>query len=412
MSLKARIEAVIYAAEEPVTLAQLAALFAAEALAASAERVGHEQLAAAVAARETNEAPPPELAFSADETRPAPTHSGTPEPLTAESAADVHAGPPAPGEAIMQAIEHPEQVAASHPDGFVLEPENAAETVDRTGPDPEAAPTPVEDEKRLSRHREREVREEIRRIIDELIVEYDRGDRGMEIREIAGGYRVATRPEYHDAVRGFIKSLKPPMKLSLQALETLAVIAYKQPVTAPEVSEIRGVDSGGVLGSLISRKLVTTAGRKQVIGRPILYKTTKEFLLRFGLKDLAELPSMEEFEKMAGELVESETETSAQLDLPPGASRSEPGDTPMPSIAQEEMSPFEATSTAAAPHAAPVVTEETEEEELLANARANVQVDDETAQDRDLPGVTRDTAGRVDIDRRVHSPSVYAEDEY
>jgi segregation and condensation protein B len=119
---------------------------------------------------------------------------------------------------------------------------------------------------------------------------------------------MATKPEYHDALRGFVKSMKPPMKLSLQALETLAVIAYKQPVTAPEVSEIRGVDSGGVLGSLIGRKLITTAGRKHVIGRPILYKTTKEFLLRFGLKDLNELPSMEEFEKMAGELAQAEAE--------------------------------------------------------------------------------------------------------
>jgi segregation and condensation protein B len=134
----------------------------------------------------------------------------------------------------------------------------------------------------------------------------------MEIREIAGGYRMATKPEYHDAVRGFVKSMKPPMKLSLQALETLAVIAYKQPVTAPEVSEIRGVDSGGVLGGLVSRKLITTAGRKPVIGRPILYKTTKEFLLRFGLKDVNDLPSMEEFEKMAGELAESEAEGEAQ----------------------------------------------------------------------------------------------------
>ena len=141
----------------------------------------------------------------------------------------------------------------------------------------------------------------LRGLLDELIAEYAKSDRGMEIREIAGGYRMATKPEYHDAVRSFVKSLKPPMKLSLQALETLAVIAYKQPVTAPEVSEIRGVESAGVLGSLISRKLITTAGRKQVIGRPILYKTTKEFLLRFGLKDLNELPSIEEFEKMAGE---------------------------------------------------------------------------------------------------------------
>ena len=134
----------------------------------------------------------------------------------------------------------------------------------------------------------------------------------MEIREIAGGYRMATKPECHDAVRLFVKSLKPPMKLSLPALETLAVVAYKQPVTSPEVSEIRGVESGGVLGSLLARKLIATAGRKQVIGRPILYKTTKEFLMRFGLRDLAELPSMEEFEKMAvAEIEELEPEAVA-----------------------------------------------------------------------------------------------------
>jgi segregation and condensation protein B len=143
------------------------------------------------------------------------------------------------------------------------------------------------DEKKIARQRDRQVRQVLQQVMD-------------------------TKPEYHDAVRGFVKSLKPPMKLSLQALETLAVIAYKQPVTAPEVSEIRGVDSGGVLGSLVSRKLITTAGRKPVIGRPILYKTTKEFLLRFGLKDVNDLPSMEEFEKMAGELAESEAEGEAQ----------------------------------------------------------------------------------------------------
>lgn len=109
---------------------------------------------------------------------------------------------------------------------------------------------------------------------------------------------MSTKPEHHDVVRSFAKSLKPPIRLSLQALETLAVIAYKQPVTGPEISEIRGVDSSGVLASLISRKLITTAGRKQVIGRPILYKTTKDFLMRFGLKDIGELPSIEEFEKL------------------------------------------------------------------------------------------------------------------
>jgi segregation and condensation protein B len=145
-----------------------------------------------------------------------------------------------------------------------------------------------------------------RTVLDELVAEYSSAARGLEIREVAGGFRFGTKPEYHDAVRGFVKSLKPPLKLSLQALETLAVVAYKQPVTAPEISEIRGVDSSGVLGSLLSRKLITTAGRKHVIGRPILYKTTREFLLKFGLKDVAELPSIEEFEKMAGQMAEQE----------------------------------------------------------------------------------------------------------
>jgi segregation and condensation protein B len=122
---------------------------------------------------------------------------------------------------------------------------------------------------------------------------------------------MATKPECHDAVRSFVKSLKPALKLSLPALETLAVVAYKQPVTAPEVNEIRGVDSSGVFGSLLARKLIATAGRKPVIGRPILYKTTREFLLRFGLKDVSELPSMEEFERMAA-IELDEPEPSAQ----------------------------------------------------------------------------------------------------
>jgi segregation and condensation protein B len=100
-------------------------------------------------------------------------------------------------------------------------------------------------------------------------------------------------------VRAFSKSLKPSIRLSLQALETLAVIAYKQPVTVPEISDIRGVDASGVIGTLLDRKLITTAGRKAVVGRPMLYKTTKDFLMRFGLRDLTELPSLEEFEKLA-----------------------------------------------------------------------------------------------------------------
>jgi segregation and condensation protein B len=146
-----------------------------------------------------------------------------------------------------------------------------------------------------------EVRSRVRATLEELVADYSVSDHGVEVRQVAGGYRISTKPEHHDQVRAFAKSLKPPIRLSLPALETLAVIAYKQPVTVPEISEIRGVDSSGVIGTLLDRKLITTSGRKAVIGRPILYKTTKEFLLRFGLKDVGELPSMEEFEKLVAE---------------------------------------------------------------------------------------------------------------
>ncbi len=147
---------------------------------------------------------------------------------------------------------------------------------------------------------------EVRGALEELMADHYSPDHGIEIRQVAGGYRMSTKPEHHDVVRAFAKSLKPPIRLSLPALETLAVIAYKQPVTVPEISEIRGVDSGGVIATLLDRKLITTAGRKAVIGRPILYKTTKEFLLRFGLKDVNELPSMEEFEKLVAESFQSD----------------------------------------------------------------------------------------------------------
>jgi segregation and condensation protein B len=255
MSLKAKLEAVVYAAEEPVTLAQLAGIFAEEVL----QELGGSQMPeeGQIALAGLDPEPQPEVAPDITEATP-PAE----QPLLEAASTEVESG--------------------------------------------EA------EEKKAARQRDRRVRQFLQQVLDELIADYANSERGMEIREIAGGYRMATKPEYHDAVRGFVKSFKPPMKLSLQALETLAVIAYKQPVTAPEVSEIRGVDSGGVLGGLVSRKLITTAGRKPVIGRPILYKTTKEFLLRFGLKDVNDLPSMEEFEKMAGELAESEAEGEAQ----------------------------------------------------------------------------------------------------
>jgi len=153
---------------------------------------------------------------------------------------------------------------------------------------------------------EAEVKSQVRSSLEELIADYGGPDHGIEIRQVAGGYRMSTKPEQHEMVRGFAKSLKPPVRLSLPALETLAVIAYKQPATVPEINEIRGVDSGGVIATLLDRKLITTAGRKQVIGRPILYKTTKEFLMRFGLNDVNELPSMEEFEKLVAESFQGE----------------------------------------------------------------------------------------------------------
>jgi segregation and condensation protein B len=151
-----------------------------------------------------------------------------------------------------------------------------------------------------------EFRSQVRATLEELTADYGSETHGIEVRQVAGGFRMSTKPEHHDVARAFAKSLKPPIRLSLPALETLAVIAYKQPVTVPEISEIRGVDSGGVIATLLDRKLITTGGRKAVIGRPILYKTTKEFLMRFGLKDVGELPSMEEFEKLVAESFQSD----------------------------------------------------------------------------------------------------------
>jgi segregation and condensation protein B len=238
MSLKAKIEAIIYAAEEPVTVDQILAVV-------QDEIESDEQNTAAEAAND----------------------------VATEGVEPHNEGPTAPNDA------EPELQAAP------------------------AQKSPEDLQKLQAKQKRDRGRRRVREVVDQLVAEYDSADHGIEIRQLAGGYRMSTKPDNHDAVRAFAKALKPAIKLSLQALETLAVIAYKQPVTAPEISEIRGVDSSGVLASLISRKLITTAGRKAVIGRPILYKTTKDFLLRFGLKDLNELPSIEEFEKLtrAGE---------------------------------------------------------------------------------------------------------------
>jgi segregation and condensation protein B len=171
-------------------------------------------------------------------------------------------------------------------------------------------------------------------VLEELSADYNRADRGLSIREVAGGYKMSTKPEHHEAIRAFVKNLKPPLKLSLPALETLALIAYKQPITAPEIMEVRGVQGAGVLKTLLDRKLIATSGRKAVLGKPILYKTTREFLVQFGLKDLSELPTLKEFEELGRLSMADAADDQIQASLPsesdseqPAAAEAPPEDT-------------------------------------------------------------------------------------
>src|SRR5258705_132782 len=209
--------------------------------------------------------------------------------------------------------------------------------------------------------------------LDELVASYAADERGVEVRAVAGGYKMYTKPQHHDVVRRFIKSLRPPLRLTMPALETLAVIAYKQPVTAPEIGEIRSVNTSGVLKTLLYKRLITTAGRKEVIGRPILYKTSKEFLMRFGLSDLDELPSLKEFEALAREALGSDegvapTETSDEsvLDAPPEIASAQA--TPEPSEKLTEAAPEEGAAEsqpseeATAVEPAPESDEQTDEQ--------------------------------------------------
>ena len=158
---------------------------------------------------------------------------------------------------------------------------------------------------------------QVQQVVDSLAARYAGEQHGVEVRAVAGGYRMATKPQHHEVVRRFVKSLKPPIRLSLPALETLAVIAYRQPVTSPEIKEIRGVDASGVLNTLLEKKLITTAGRKEVIGKPILYRTTRDFLVRFGLNGLSELPSLKEFEEMTRAGMEGVLLEGEEAEAPP-----------------------------------------------------------------------------------------------
>jgi segregation and condensation protein B len=193
---------------------------------------------------------------------------------------------------------------------------------------------------------------ETRAALDQLMATYQSEDRGIEVRKVAGGWKFYTKAQHHDVVRKFIKSLQPPLRLTMPALETLAVIAYKQPVTVPEINEIRGVHVGGVIKTLLEKKLITTAGRKEVIGRPILYRTSKQFMMRFGLSDLDELPSLKEFEALAQAALGSdegiaEVQPEDQLDQPVESAGNEGEASASSSAPNENASPENAKDSIA-----------------------------------------------------------------
>jgi len=161
-----------------------------------------------------------------------------------------------------------------------------------------------------------EPKEDVQAALAELKRDYERPG-GLQLVEVAGGFQIATRPDLHEWVRRLFHE-RTTQKLTAQSLETLAVIAYKQPITALEISEIRGVDSSGVLNTLLERHLIKIAGRKQVVGRPFLYATTKEFLIRFGLNDLTDLPKVEDMAEALGfepALLVEQTPTEEMLPL-------------------------------------------------------------------------------------------------
>lgn len=191
-----------------------------------------------------------------------------------------------------------------------------------------------------------QTKERVTALLQQMTDEYAKADRGVTIREVAGGFKMGTKPEHHEAIRTFVKRMKPPLKLSIAALETLAVIAYKQPITAPEIMEIRGVQGAGVIKTLLDRKLIAIGGRKQVVGKPILYKTTKEFLMQFGLKDLAELPTLKEFEELR-RLAFADTDDIEPMpaDAPkPAAEQTEEAAAPSESPAPQEAQPVAETT--------------------------------------------------------------------
>jgi segregation and condensation protein B len=229
-----------------------------------------------------------------------------------------------------------------------------------------------------------EERDRVKAQIELLVQEYEQPGHGIEVRHVAGGYRFSSKPEHHEVLRTFVKSLKPLIRLSKPALETLAVIAYRQPVTVPEIEEIRGVDCGGVIHTLLQKKLVVTAGRKNVVGRPILYRTSKEFLVHFGLKDTSELPSLKEFEELArqalgSDLMEEEEAPAALAETEPAAAENE-------EAAAENTEAAEATETAEHGTVGPA---DSKEEVTPAAAEDAAQEDDNAGEESASPEETR-----------------------
>jgi segregation and condensation protein B len=221
----------------------------------------------------------------------------------------------------------------------------------------------------IAKSLEGEERDRVKAQIELLIQEYAQPRHGIEVRHVAGGYRFSSKPEHHEVLRKFVKSLKPLVRLSRPALETLAVIAYRQPITVPEIEEIRGVDCGGVIHTLLEKKLAVTAGRKNVVGRPILYRTSKEFLVHFGLKDTGELPSLKEFEELARQALGPELPEELEAHAAPSESSA------FSSEKAEESVEFAEANKAAGTEPA---TAGVPEEEAASAASADAPAEDDT----------------------------------
>lgn len=270
---------------------------------------------------------------------------------------------------------------------------------------------------------EGEERERVKAKLEELVADYEQGAHGIQIRQVANGYKFSTKAEHHEILRKYVKSLKAPIRLSKPALETLAVIAYRQPVTMPEIEEVRGVDSGGVIHTLLEKKLVVTSGRKSVVGRPILYRTSKDFLVHFGLKDVGELPSLKEFEELAKRALGSEFPLAEETLAGPGTSvaaepaaagasaESAPADLePAPASTEAPAAESEGAPQASEPTAMPAVEEAPPSESPVPAESSPAIVEAAAVGDSEPPGGTEGGHPSDHDARTESSPAAPVED--